>query len=336
MPSPSSPHNSADGLSIASLTIAYNGADSLPRHLASLQRQSRKIDEVIVVDNASTDATRHLLASHPEITVLPLTTNRGIAGGLATGLSYAALEKQYDWIWIFDQDSIPAENALAKMLDALSLLGEAEPQTAILAPTCLHTDAGVQYPALSWHGSSFRPVTPDAPIAFVDMVISSGTLLRREAILRAGLPREDFFIDFVDYEHCLRLRRHGFRIALVRDAILEHAIGSPESVRFLGREVSWADHAPWREYYMTRNEIFTISQYHPELGAKLFAFYRLSHHALGILFFGKQKLECFRMMWHGLVDGLSGKLGVRYLPHDSEQQPGPPETIPASLERGTP
>ncbi len=35
-----------------------------------------------------------------------------------------------------------------------------------------------------------------------------------------GLLHADFFIDFVDYEHCIRLRRHGFKIAVVRDSPL--------------------------------------------------------------------------------------------------------------------
>ena len=55
------------------------------------------------------------------------------------------------------------------------------------------------------------------------MVISSGSLIRREGVEVAGLPRRDFFIDFVDYEQCLRLRRHGFQIAVVNDSTLEHA-----------------------------------------------------------------------------------------------------------------
>jgi len=337
MPSPSNRVSPGNRPSVASVTVAYNGAEVLSRHLASLHHQTRKLDEIIVVDNASTDATRQLLSTQfPELTVLSLQKNLGIAGGLAAGLSYAALEKNYDWIWIFDQDSVPAEDSLATLLSFLDLLGDAEPQTAILAPTCLHTDAAVEYPALSWHGSRFRPVTPSQSITFVDMVISSGSLMRSQAVRRAGPPREDLFMDFVDYEYCLRLRQHGYRIAVVRDAVLEHAIGSPQSVRLFGRNFSWADHAPWREYYMTRNEIFTISQYRQGLFAKLFVLYRLAHHALGILLFGKQKLECLRMIWYGLIDGLSGKLGIRFLPHEPDRQQTSPSSVPASsIARGT-
>ena len=289
----------------------------LKQHLESLRRQSQALDEIVVVDNASTDETLHFLASeYPEVTVVPLPANAGVGGGLAAGLAYAALDKKYDWTWIFDQDSVPAPDALERLLSGLQHLDDAEESTAILAPVCVNPETGMTYPALSWRGSRFVtvPVSPTQPVMFVDMVISSGSLMRQEAIAEAGLPRKDFFMDFVDYEHCLRLRRHGFRIAVVRDSILEHAIGAPTTFNILGRDKSWADHAPWREYYMARNEVFTIWQYRPKLATKTFVWYRLTHHLLGILLFGKSKLECFRMIWRGFLDGRAGRLGIRYLP----------------------
>src|SRR5580704_12788106 len=95
-------------LTIASLTVAYNGAAVLPRQLNALRRQTHKLDEIIVVDNASSDDSVHLLeAEFPEVTILRQPSNVGVGGGLSIGLEYAARQKKYDWIWLFDQDSIP-------------------------------------------------------------------------------------------------------------------------------------------------------------------------------------------------------------------------------------
>src|SRR5579864_8651338 len=319
---PSRPQDSLSTkpLSIASVTVAYNGADVLREHLNSLKRQTHKLDEVIVVDNASTDDTRRLLAAeYPDVTVLRLEENGGIGGGLSAGLAYAALAKKYDWIWLFDQDSVPATDALEQLVIASQQAAESEARISILAPRCFHADTQMQYPGRRWRGSRFVPVHPsrDTAITFVDMVITSGSLIRRNAIEELGLPRTDFFMDFVDYEHCLRLRRHGYRIAIVRDSVVRHAIGSPTTFSVLGRTKSWADHAPWREYYMTRNEIFTIWKYYPEIRRRLFVLYRLTQHAVGILLFGKQKMNCLRMMLLGLFDGLSGRLGIRFVPNRS-------------------
>jgi GT2 family glycosyltransferase len=315
--------------SISSVTVVYNAAEVLRQHLESLKRQSRQLDQIVVVDNASTDGTAQLLASeYPEVTLLKLPENSGVGGGIAAGLAYAALQQKHDWVWIFDQDSLPASDALERLLSGLVHLNGTEASTAILAPVCLNRDTGTGYPPLSMRAGRYEPsaLKRDQPVAFVDMVISSGSLMRREAIERVGLPRRDFFMDFVDYEHCLRLRHHGYSIGVVRDSILDHAIGTSRPVNFLGRAKFWADHVPWREYYMARNETFTMSQYSPGLATKMFVLERLFQHALGILLFGKDKFNCLRMMWHGFLDGRAGRLGIRFRP----------ETHPPARERLNP
>src|SRR5579864_9398066 len=75
--------------SIAAVTVTFNGARVVRHHLQSLKRQTRPMDEIVVVDNASSDDTHHLLATEfPEITVLRMTRNIGVGGGFAAGLSY--------------------------------------------------------------------------------------------------------------------------------------------------------------------------------------------------------------------------------------------------------
>lgn len=65
--------------SVASVTVAYNDAGVLPRQIESLQRETRPLKEIIVVDNASTDGIRSLLAERfPQATVLPMAGNRGM------------------------------------------------------------------------------------------------------------------------------------------------------------------------------------------------------------------------------------------------------------------
>ena len=44
-------------LSVASITISYNGKSLLARHINSLLAQKRPIDEIVVVDNGSVDGT---------------------------------------------------------------------------------------------------------------------------------------------------------------------------------------------------------------------------------------------------------------------------------------
>ena len=301
--------------SIASVTVAYNGAEVLARHLDALYRQTKELDEVIVVNNASTDASLKLVANgYPRVKILNLPENVGVGGGYAAGLAYAAVDRKHDWIWLFDQDSVPAKTCLEGLLNALLQLGGNAASIAVLAPVCVHTGTKMLYSGHLWRDGRMVPTLgdPGQPINFVDFVISSGSLIRREAIEVVGLPRADFFMDFVDYEHCLRLRRHGFKIAVVRDSHLEHVLGDPSKFNFFGRTKYWSDHAPWRFYYMVRNEVFTIWEYYPQWRNKVFLLFRLGRYALSLCLFGKRKMACLGMMWRGFLDGRSGRLGIRF------------------------
>jgi GT2 family glycosyltransferase len=298
--------------SIASVTVVYNGAADLPGQLQALKRQTRKLDEMIVVDNASSDdSVRLLKADFPEVTILNQQKNTGVGGGFSVGLDYAVARRGHDWIWLLDQDSLPADDSLERLLQAFDDLGDQADNVAILAPTCTNEKAKLGYFASAWrYGLRNLPLSLQ-PISFVDSVISSGTLLRKEAVEKVGLPRSDFFMDFVDHEYCLRLRRNGYQIAVIRASRFEHAIGDPYTFRVFGFEKAWSIHVPWREYYKTRNEIFTVWEYDPDWRTKCVVGLRLLRHAAAILLFGKDKLACLAMMYRGFADGYAGKLGIR-------------------------
>src|SRR6267143_6112826 len=109
--------------SIASVTLAYNSELLLPKQLDALLRQSKPLDEIIVVNNASTDGTLDVLsAKYPQITVLDLPVNTGAGGGFAAGLAYAAMEKKHDWVWLLDHDSFPSDDGLEALLKGLELI----------------------------------------------------------------------------------------------------------------------------------------------------------------------------------------------------------------------
>jgi len=303
-------------LSIASVTLAYNSEQFLSVQLEALLRQSWRLQEIIVVNNGSTDGTRDLLsARYPELTVLDLPNNLGAGGGYASGLAYAAEEKKHDWVWLLDHDSVPAEDGLEKLLEGLATIEGSTESVGLLAPVPIHSGTRLSYPGMLWRRGWAPPPSEsaDQPVCFVDAVISSGSLIRSEVVGKVGLPRADFFIDFVDYEYCLRLRRHGYKIALVRKSLLDHAIGNPRTINIFGYSKAWGGHAPWREYYMSRNETFTIWSYFPDWKSKFSVFRRLLRHATAILAFGEQKRACLRMMLLGFLDGRAGRLGIRSL-----------------------
>ena len=93
----------------------FNDADIIDRTIAAVRRQTRPVDDILVVDNASTDGTLEQ-PSLKHVTVLRHPENRGTSGAIESGFRFA-LERDYDWIWIFDADSVPEPDALEKLLD---------------------------------------------------------------------------------------------------------------------------------------------------------------------------------------------------------------------------
>src|ERR1700724_3409570 len=117
----------------------FNDADIIDGIIDAMLRQTHPIDGILVVDNASTDGTLEQ-PSLKHATVLRLPDNSGTSGAVYAGIRYA-LDNDYDWIWVFDADSIPEPDALQKLIDLYdSWPPNLQNETAFLA--CLHYNVG--------------------------------------------------------------------------------------------------------------------------------------------------------------------------------------------------
>ena len=304
-------------LAVASVTVAHNAARVLPRQIDVLLHQTHPLQEIIVVDNASTDGTGAMLAKrYPQVTVLRMPENLGAAGAWAAGLSYAVLEKHHDWVWNFDDDSVPEADSLAKLLGGIRSLNGMQTEVGMIAPMAVHRETKTYYPPLFWRDGFVQPSVEQIrePLWFADLVMTSGSLVRREVVERIGLPRADFFMDFFDYEYSLRARAHGYKIAVVPAAELGHEVGDARRVWLPGQHRLWTSYAPWREYYNSRNIAYAGWHLYPNWGTKRFVLKHLVRHAGAVVLFSSRKTACIGKMIQGVWDGYRAKLGIRFRP----------------------
>jgi GT2 family glycosyltransferase len=296
--------------------MVYNAVQAIPRQIEALLAQTRSLQEIIVVDNASTDGTCALLAErYPQITVLRIPENLGAAGAWALGLSHA-VGKAHDWVWTFDDDSVPELNGLELLLNEIGTIGSGEGEVGMAVPMPVHRETNTSYPPWFWRNGLVKPTTVQMqkPIWFADLAIASGSLVRREVVEKIGLPRADFFMDVFDLEYCLRIRANGYKIAVVTRAELAHEVGSARKIRLPGYKRLWSDQPPWREYYISRNLTYMTWRLYPSGGAKRSVLRYLCVHAIGVLLFSSKKLASFGKMAQGAWDGLRGRLGIRFRP----------------------
>ena len=106
------------GRRIVAVVVTYNRLALLQRLVTRLTAVPQ-LDEVLVVDNASTDGTGSWLEDAP-VSSRTLPTNSGGAGGFHEGLAWA-VERGADLVWLMDDDGLPDEDCLARLLEHADL-----------------------------------------------------------------------------------------------------------------------------------------------------------------------------------------------------------------------
>ena len=187
---------------IAAVVVTFNRKALLLECLAGLLAQSRPVDRIFLIDNASTDGTREALEgagflSHPLIEYVPMATNTGGAGGFHHGLK-VAFEAGYDWFWLMDDDVEPLPGGLADLLSFSERSG------------CIHGRRREADGSPNVWGETFDPrrvlTRPIADPLFtagqesqaISVACFEGMLIAREVVERIGYPDASFFIALDD------------------------------------------------------------------------------------------------------------------------------------------
>jgi rhamnosyltransferase len=262
-------------------------ADRIQTYLPDVAR-------LLVIDNTvpSSPIARQLQQRWPSIDLIANGINKGSAGALNQAVEYARAQ-EFEWLLAMDQDSSFDPGGVRKMKESLHTMAK---DVAVVAP-------------------SFR--TPDEvlPLTTVDytdirFTMTSGSMLRIKAATRCGSFLEKLFIDSVDHEYCLRVRRMGYRIIRVNQAVLQHDPGTPAVRKFLFWRVSTTHHPAERKYYMTRNRLFVISRY---LGFDARScgheFKHLTKSLAGILLFEEEKIKKLKATFVGAWHFAIGRYG---------------------------
>ncbi|WP_152354393.1 glycosyltransferase [Brachybacterium subflavum] len=240
------------GVRVVAVVVTYNRAALLESCLDALTAQDRRPDAVVVVDNASTDASGSVADSHPiGADVVHLHENVGGAGGFATGIARALEEHRADWVWLMDDDTIPRPGALAALTDAI----DASPaRLSVLSSRAVWTDGRahpMNLPRLRVGASAQERGDAQAaggyPIRTASYV---SVLLRADDVRRLGLPNADYFIWSDDFEHTGRLLRRGRGIH-VPGSVVEH-----RTKVFANAQASPGD----RFYYDVRNRLWALTR----------------------------------------------------------------------------
>ncbi|GAA1925569.1 glycosyltransferase family 2 protein [Nocardioides lentus] len=250
---------------VVAVVVTFDRLDLLRRLLDRLA-EVPELDEVLVVDNASTDGTGEWLAEREAaVTGLrshTLATNTGGAGGFHAGLEWA-MRRDADLVWLMDDDGLPEPGCLAELLTRHGeldfwgpvVVDEADPERLVF-PIRLPGSLRTVHRVTDVEAAALDGLVRDVVIPF------NGVLVTRELVERIGLPREEFFIWGDDHEYRLRAERAGGRVATLPGARVHHPSVGELGTPMMGGRTTY-NHSPseLKHYCMARNNTVNLRDY---------------------------------------------------------------------------
>ncbi len=203
---------------------SYNTAALIGEALDSVFAQSYRDFEVIVINDGSPDTPdlERVLDPYRERILYLKQENRRACGARNNGISHAKGE----YLAFLDSDDSWTSGYLQSQIEQL----EADPSLDMVYCDCMiYGDAPEAGKTFMQGCPSTGPVTFESVLAEKCQIPISGTVVRRQAVINAGLFDERLAM-CDDYEMWLRLAFHGARITYYLNVLSRIRIGRPSSL----------------------------------------------------------------------------------------------------------
>lgn len=240
---------------VSVIIVNWNGKQYIGECLESLQNQTFKDFEVIVVDNGSTDGSQGFIqSSFPDVKLVLLPSNLGFAGGNNAGIKasngkYIVLlnnDTKADPDWLKSLIEVADANPDAGML-ASKILNYYRPDTIDNVGLLIYKDGIARGKGrLEQDKGQYAMVT--------EALIPSGcaALYRREMLDEIGLFDEEFFAYADDVDIGMRGRLAGWGCLYVPHAVVYHKYSSSSS-----------SYSAMKAFLVERNRIWVMLKYFP-------------------------------------------------------------------------
>jgi len=250
---------------VSAVIVNYNAGALL---IDSVRAALAQAEQVIVVDNASIDASMDLLAAQfaaePRLVMLCETKNLGFAAGCNLGVGLASQAH----LLFLNPDCILGAGSLRRMVEVL----DSDSSVGMVGGLLTNLDGSEQgggrravptpwrsfvrafglvrlsdrWPRLFFDFHLHKQPLPNAPID-VEAISGALMLVRRTAIDDVGLWDEAYFLHCEDLDWCMRFRQGGWRILFVPDAPVLHHHGHCSRARPFF--VEWHKHRGMVRFY---------------------------------------------------------------------------------------
>lgn len=216
---------------VSAIIISFNG-ENIKNVIATLLPQ---VAHIIIVDNGSEESFLQAIREYDKneaFSMIYNNENKGQAEALNQGW-HKAKELGFKLVLTMDQDSLLASNCVEHLIRGVN---------------AGFTSVGPNYLNKEFNGEYKK----------VRYLITSGNLIVVDALVEVEGFDSRLFIDSVDFDISLRLRRARNKLAIVKDARMKHAIGE-KHINENGQEIY--EHSITRHYYIARNHYYIIHKF---------------------------------------------------------------------------
>ena len=288
-----------------SVLITYYPDEELIERVSTIRHQ---VSTFIIVDNSAnyeiTNKLKHICKTF-DCHLIFNNSNLGIATALNIGFKYAmSLNESIEWILTLDQDTLCGPELVKSLFNAYD--------------SCYFKNSvmivGSNYEEKSTGKLLHYTKAIDNKWELVNSLPSSGSLINLTAFNHVGTFRDDFFIDYVDTEFCLRVSNLGFKIIICPQVNMIHPLGyyhHSKLFSFLTGKHLVTNYPAFRQYYWTRNGSKVIKNYFfKDLKWCIKEIYYLYfRRVITVILFESEKIKKLKYVTFGLYHALIGKYG---------------------------
>jgi rhamnopyranosyl-N-acetylglucosaminyl-diphospho-decaprenol beta-1,3/1,4-galactofuranosyltransferase len=263
---------------VCAVVVTYNRKNLLLECLEAIRRQTRSVDGIYIIDNASDDGTPELLKEKGYIPELPpfnisepyeiehkisnlvdgnpikvfyvrMHENTGGAGGFYEGVK-RGYERGYDWLWLMDDDGLPEEDCLMKQM----------PNRKDIVTGPLVIDSRTKKFVFNYKRFDKFPYNTNIrlfQVYFPLTVAFNGFLISKEIISDVGFPEANLFYQWDDVEYSIRIIKKRYKVEIRKDAIFYHPTSN-----------GYRNLNDLKLYFIIRNRIYVLLK-HYGFGVKL-------------------------------------------------------------------
>ncbi|MBL8901244.1 MAG: glycosyltransferase family 2 protein [Planctomycetes bacterium] len=214
---------------VSAVVVNYQGERYLERCLGALVALGNELDEIVLVDDASTDGGLALAQrAFPSVRIVALDRNGGPCVARNRGLA----EARHRWVLLVDNDAVIEPDALRKLRAAAFERSSAVAQPRAVfdgEPSRVHYDgARFHYVGLLVLRNFHAPLeqAEGRGTVAVDGMTAVTLLVDRDALRAVGGFDEELYYLMEDYDLSFRLRLAGYTICSAEDAIVRHMGGT--------------------------------------------------------------------------------------------------------------